>query len=161
MSETLTKWEHPDSYAGFSPIGDYVLLSKTRDSLILDEVNFDAALSQLRAESEECDETFYTFRASHWACGWVEYLIVAKSAPEAVIAIAEDIDNALADYPSLDDDALSQKQFDAIHDYWAGLRVVDRVDHCKDVGASIFAARRDDEIPSPVFDDFQQSETFH
>ena len=161
MSETLTKWEHPDSYAGFSPVGDYVLLSKSRDSYILDEVNFDAALSQLRAESEECDETFYTFRASHWACGWVEYLMVAKSAPEGVIAVAVDIENALADYPSLDDDVYSEAQWEAMHEYWAGLRLVDRLDYCRGAGASIFAARRDDEIPAPVLDDFWGSETFH
>ena len=43
MSETLTKWEHPDNYAGFSPVGDYLLLSKNRDRYILDEVNFDPA----------------------------------------------------------------------------------------------------------------------
>lgn len=160
MSETLKKWEHPDSYAGFSPVGDYVLLSKTRDSYILDVVNFDVALFQLRAESEECNETFYTFRASHWACGWVEYLMVAKSAPESVIAVAEDIDNAIADYPILDDDGYSEAQWEAMHEYWAGLRVVDRLDYCRDAGASIFAARRDDEIPAPVFDDFRESETF-
>lgn len=161
MSDILTKWEHPADYAGYSPIGDYVLLTKNRESCLLSISNFAVSLDSLRQIAEEGDETFYTFTARHWAVGWVEYLIINQSAPKELIDEAESINCALADYPVLSDEDYSEKQVQAMYDYWAEIRVGDRVDYCRDAGLSIFAARRDDDLPDEVMDHFRENEIFY
>ena len=103
----------------------------------------------------------YDFRASHWACGWVEYVIVDKDAPQSVLDLAEELLSALADYPVVSDDIYSEKQYDAIYEYWQECGLKERMEWCKDSGESIFSARREDCIPSPVFDELCQHEMFY
>ena len=39
----------------------------------------------------------YDFRAGHWACGWVEYILVRKDAPQSVIDAAIEVIGSMED----------------------------------------------------------------
>jgi hypothetical protein len=139
------QWETPSSYAGFNPVGDIVVLTRHRDSDALSRSNWEVGLEQLREAAAACPEAVYDWRASHWAVGWVDYLMVRRDAPEAVLEAAAEILDALADYPALCDDHWSNLEWNELSDYWAGLCTRDRAEIIRDSGstASLFAARRD------------------
>jgi hypothetical protein len=154
--ETLA-WKTPKCYGGYSPVGDYVVLTQNRDSELLERVNWEVARESLNAEPFDSDEcgifgaptnfasrpNVYHWRAGHWAVGWVEYLCVRQDAPDAVKTEAGEIVCALADYPILAEDKFSEREHDAVCTYWEGLDVSDRVRELQDAGLCIFAARRD------------------
>jgi hypothetical protein len=162
-----TAWTTPDDYAGFNPVGDFVVLTRTRDSNLLDQCNWDL-ISDLLLEftdtdnacldySLDSDDICYTWRANHWACGWVEYLMISKNAPDSIKELAGKIVCDLANYPVFDDDYYSERQSDLAYDRWHEADTSERIDLCKDAGVSIFAARSDD-IPEKVHDEITQSE---
>jgi len=152
-------WTRPDNYGGHNPEGDYVIYSLHRDSLILDKVNYNLICKELGAVDDDTTAPVYTFRASHWAVGWVEYVIVKKDAPEKTLETAANILDQLEDYPVLNDDAYSLEQNLSIEDYWHGETVRQRAEWCKEIGESIFAARR--EYPSQeMFDHLYQQDMF-
>ena len=67
----MRHWQRANNYMGEDFSAYLVLLGRHRDSPILDNVNFDAALELLGGESK----TVLVERSSHWAVGWVEVLI--------------------------------------------------------------------------------------
>lgn len=160
-----TAWRHPKNYGGFSPDGDYVIATQHRDSDALARSNWSVLAADLGAEAYtyiranhwsddstdyEDRPTVYHWRASHWAVGWVEYLMVRADAPEDVLTNAGEWLSALADYPVADDDHFSELEFTEACAYWANCSVADRLDAIKRSdcrGVSRFAARRDS-IPS-------------
>lgn len=144
-----TAWKTPDCYGGFNPIGDYLILSRHRDSDLISESNWDVACKSLSAEDHDTGDletrpAVYTFRAGHWAVGWVEYLLVRPDAPEATLKAAGEIVCGLAEYPVLSDDDLSERECEAELEAWRNLSVRDRADLIRRVSnCSIFAARCD------------------
>lgn len=150
-----TAWKTPSNYGGFDPIGDYVILTRNRDSELIDESNWECACKSLGAEDHDSGEfesrpPVYTFRASHWAVGWIEYLLVRPDAPEATLKEAGEIVCSLADYPVLNEDHWTQLESEVANETWKNFSVRDRAELLKRVGSksiSIFAARRD-YIPS-------------
>lgn len=146
-------WTRPDSYGGFSPDGQYCILSVTRDSDALGRSNWhiarklladSAGLSDIPFSNGE-DSCVYEWRASHWACGWIEYLMVKPDAPKSVLDCAADIIASLANYPALSDDHWSELEWEENSQFWADMTVSERIRTIQDCGsdASIFAARRD------------------
>ena len=109
------------NYSGPTPDG-YAVLTRTRDSRILEQSNFDAALYRLRDAATKADapSSVDIHRCSHWGCGWLETIVVAPDAPAPVIAEAEAIVEALASYPILDDDDCSQRETEACRELWEG-----------------------------------------
>ena len=163
MSE-LSKWESPDSYAGHNPVGDYVIYTRNRDSSIMENSNYELILKELSDLSEPFDnvrdggEPFvYDFRAGHWACGWVETIIIRQNAPAEIIELAESIEGALSDYPVYSDDDYSERQWNEMCRYWNAIDTRERIEWLKESGESIFLARNDDHIP----ESFQESEMFY
>ena len=154
-----TAWTTPPYYAGKNPVGEYVIATRTRDSSILEDVNYCCILEDLedinKQSSCQChqkgDDGVYDFRASHWACGWIEYLMVKPEAPDEVLIKAAETICALADYPVYDEDQYSSAMWLAVTDHWDNMGINERVDYCRDVGCSIFAARRN-AMPDEVFD---------
>lgn len=144
----LPVWRHPPDYGGFSPDGDYLLYSRSRDSTILDNINYDHILRELRRL--DTDGSVYDFRAGHWACGWVEHLIVKKAAPKKVLEKACEFFCELAEYPVIDDTEYSNAQVEAITDYWESCSLSEKVEWCQESGDSIFSARHT--IPASVFE---------
>ena len=132
-----------------------ILLSKNRDSHILDESNFDCALESLGGESE----TVQVHRFGHWACGWFEYILIDPKDKKAVI-IAEGIESALSDYPVLNDSDYSDRCFNDICEYWVNMSLSERIEYCKDNDTSIFSARFES-IPELVYDDLSQCDSFY
>jgi len=173
-----TAWETPSSYAGFSPIGDYCVLSRHRESHLLDESNWDAGLKILRKieadypepprgprdhihysyGAEGQDEYWvYIWSASHCMVGWVEYMMVRADAPDEIKAAADDMLRRLKDYPILDEDDFSQREYDAVADYWQGMSLRDRLSamqyiyrHQPQYAPSVFAIR---DVGLPFKDD--------
>ena len=155
----MEAWEHPQSYAGHSPIGDYVLYSRNRDSSILENSNYELILDELTTFAEQFDhlrddgEAFaYDFRTKHWGCGWIEYIIIRQDAPTQIIELAESIDAALSDYPVYSDDDYSERQWKEMYRYWNDISIRERIEWLKESGESIFAARNDDHIPESMHD---------
>lgn len=156
----LEKWQTPDSYFGFDPVGDFVIYGRNRDSSILENSNYELILSQLVELSEtlgtDNDEPFaYDYRASHWACGWVETILLRKNSPESLQALASEILSALGDYPVVDESDYSERQSLAVVEYWDNCSLGEKIEWCKDSGESIFFARHS--IPESI----QYSEMFY
>ena len=163
--EHLTKWKHPSDYGGFSPDGDYVILLRTRDSTILDNSNYELAFQQLqdiasnhRTDELDPDKYVYDFRAGHWACGWIEYIIVEADSPQPILDLAAEIVCALADYPVLDESDYSDRQYKEMTDYYDQCALSERMEWCNEAGLSIFAARPNGEFP---WESLGQSEMFY
>ena len=166
MSE-LKRWEAPDSYAGHDPVGDYTLYGRTRDSSIMENSNFELILQELsdlaepfdrlRDDDDDDSEPYvYDFRAGHWACGWVETIIIRQDAPKQIIERAQEIESALSDYPVYSDEDYSQRQWDEMYRHWNDIDIKERVEWLQESGESIFLARNDDYIP----ESFYESEMF-
>ena len=89
------------------------LVARNRDSDLLSNSNFETALEQLGGEGENVE----IVRIGHWACGWIEYLGVREGTPEYDSAV--EIHASLEDYPVLDDEDLSQREYEEAHRVWA------------------------------------------
>ena len=150
------RWETPEYYGGFNPIGDIVVYSQNRDSSILEQSNYEQIFKHLKETIKDLDsppyiegdersefDWVYDFRAGHWACGWVEYILVRKDAPQSVIDAAIEVIGCIEDYPVFDDMHYSEMQWDATETFWQECSTKDRIYYCKEMGVSVFAARRD------------------
>jgi len=158
-------WKTPDSYAGYNPDGHILVVSTWRDADALTRTNWDAAITRLlkaanleavgSLESERggwwnapdpaSAPMIYQWSASHWAGGWIQYLMVRPDAPQAVLDECQAIADDLAAYPALDEDAWCELEYEENSNHWRDSSVRDRADIIKHSGsdASIFAARRD------------------
>lgn len=92
----------------------YVMpVSQTRDSGPLDQSNFQCFLEGLGGESE----TVEVHRFGHWGPGWYEIIIVDPSDEKAMKA-AEDMAEALQNYPVLSDEDLSRREWEGFEEAW-------------------------------------------
>jgi hypothetical protein len=107
--------------------------TRTRDSGVLDESNFEAALGILGGKSE----TVEVHRFGHWGPGWFEIILVHPDRQDDV----DELEGALESYPLLDEMDHSQRQFDEIQEAWADMSLQDRIDFAVANGYSCFAAR--------------------
>jgi hypothetical protein len=130
MHDRCTASGHPCAYWGQR--GDwYVGLGRHRDSDALEEANFRALLERLGGESD----TVTVERESHWAVGWVEFILIASHDAERV-STTEQVKAGLEDYPVVDDEMFSRVEHDRFWSWaeselgrfseWA--RVVDDLD---------------------------------
>ena len=122
-----------------------VPVSRTRDTGPFYDSNFEAALAMLGGESQDVQ----VHRFGHWGPGWFEIILVNPANAEKV-KIAEEIEASLEEYPLLDETDFCSREWEAKLDSWRWYSLQDRVDLCRKAGASIFAARRNDEIPPNV-----------
>ena len=115
-------------------------VTQTRDSDILTESNFATFLRELGGESD----TVQVHRFGHWGVGWFE-VIVIDPADVASVQCAEEMESALEDYPVLDDEDHSSREYEQAAETWEFMSVRDRVcwlhEH-RQCYVSIFAARR-------------------
>jgi len=111
---------------------------RTRDSDPLAESNFASALKALGGESE----TVEVHRFGHWGPGWFEIIIVDPASPQK--EIAEGIEAKLADYPILNEDDFSEREWAEATEVWKHcFNLKERVKLCAEAGVSIFAARHE------------------
>ncbi len=101
---------HQSSAVYYGEHGDwYIVAAVNRDSDTLDESNFEVLQKELgkRAKVE---------RSNHWACGWVDYLIIAPN-DKAAIRIALAAKKRADDYPVLNDEHFSELEWNKFHDF--------------------------------------------
>lgn len=89
-----------------------VVIGRNRDSDCLAESNFDCALEMLGGESE----TVQVHRFGHWACGWLEIILIDPTS--AAAEVAADIESSLADYPVLNESDWSEREYNAYGEAW-------------------------------------------
>lgn len=142
------KWERPSHYGGYSPNGDYLVLSRGRDSSALVNSNYFTAFKCLRevavafSEPPEAprdhidygwggegndNQWVYDFRAGCSLSGWIEYLLVRADAPEPVLQEAAEIFCSLCDYPVLDDTDYEERLTAEVERYWKSCSLSDRL----------------------------------
>jgi hypothetical protein len=139
----IERWTRPSDFGTYVDDWFYtnkafVFLSRHRDSDLLTESNFECGLAAVGGESD----TVQIVREGHWAVGWVEWIAIHESDIKA-LSEADDILCALSDYPVVNEDDWSEREWNAAQDYWSELNIRERVDLCRDAGLSVFAARRD------------------
>jgi hypothetical protein len=121
---------------------------RTRDSGPRGESNFECTVKALRAIDPE-EEDFEVHRFGHWGPGWFELILVRPGSK--VAEEAEGIENALMDYPIVDEEDCSQREWQAAAEAWARCSVRERLHLIRGANHgtkqnSIFAARRE-ELP--------------
>jgi len=136
--KAIARWVRPDNYGGAQWPEYFVFLGQSRDSDALERSNFEQGLAALGGESD----TVLVVSERHWAVGWVEWIAIHESDTAALIA-ADSMACALSDYPVLDEEHHSELEYNEVQEYWASLRVRERIELCAEHGLSIFAARRD------------------
>ena len=86
-----------------------------RDSGVLDNSNFEAALDALR-EADPEEEDFEAASFGHWGRGWFEILLVRPGS--AAAKKAETLARQYEDYPVLDEERLSELESEAEGESW-------------------------------------------
>lgn len=123
LNLNLDKWEYASNYAGTDYSEYYVIATRTRDSYILQESNFVVAFDLLGGI--ELDNRIEISRSGHWACGWVEQLLVHSKYTKGV-RIAQKIQEKLNNDGILDHEDYSEREqelirsdFEYYKDQWA------------------------------------------
>ena len=107
-------WDSMDNYIGETDFNNLeVVLTRSRDSDLLTESNWDSALAMLGGESDNV----IIHRFGHWACGWWEALCVKPDTEQYKIAL--DIESSLADYPVLDEEDWSAREIAEADKVWS------------------------------------------
>lgn len=108
--------------SGFDSLNNYVgalpeekllvVLTRSRDSDVLTESNWECAVEKLGGESDEVE----IHRFGHWACGWWEALCVVEGT--TAHEIATQIESDLNHYPVLDDSDFSEREMNEANEVW-------------------------------------------
>jgi len=85
-------------------------VSITRDSDVLSESNFETAQKILDADKAE----YEVHRFGHWGPGWFEIILVH---PDNLPSV-EKIEDALENYPALDEDDYCEREYEAASEAW-------------------------------------------
>jgi hypothetical protein len=102
QSDRLNRTGWPNSYTGGR--GKWlIVIGQNRDSEVIDRSNFRTAERLFRVDGVDHREGWTIERLGHWACGWVEHIIIDPACP-ALAKIASDIRAKLEQYPILDED---------------------------------------------------------
>lgn len=134
---------------GFDPAGAFLPerqdwfvceVARNRDSGIRSVSNFESSVKILEGLDPEGND-HEVHRFGHWGNGWFEIILVRPGTEAA--KEADKIEAALCDYPILDDSDYSDRENQAIEQYWFNCTLKERVELCSKYNASIFAARRD------------------
>ena len=88
-------------------------VSQTRDSEALDHANFDATLRKLGGESD----TVQVHRFGHWGPGWFEIILI-DATDTARVQTAQEIEDALSDYPVVDESLWSEYESNDCAETW-------------------------------------------
>lgn len=114
IPQYLKRWTMPDSYFGATWPDYYGSgCGQSRDSDCLERSNFACMLKELGGESD----TVLVIRESHWAVGWVEWIAIHESDDKA-LAIADDIQKRLRDYPVINEDHFSETEYEEANEVW-------------------------------------------
>jgi len=111
----LERWERADNYMGENLSDYYVIVGRNRDSNYVDQSNFDTATKLLGGENEP---EVIIGHFGHWACGWVELLLIHKDAKKELFELAERIPDMIDEDIILDwenYDEIRQPEIDRLY----------------------------------------------
>ncbi len=86
----MNKWQDSGNYMGYDLSHYYILISKTRDSEMEELSNYESILSDMRLNftNKECEaeeeKGWCIASFGHWACGWVESIMIHESEEEII-----------------------------------------------------------------------------
>lgn len=106
----MEKWSGKD-YIGERYDEYYLLYSHHRDSDIINESNYQT-LKKIFIDLPGVIER----SANHWAVGWVEYLLIHEKEHDTLVK-GEYYLGQLKDYPILDEDDFSNRDYDLVCQY--------------------------------------------
>lgn len=118
----LKRWTRPRDYAGAEWPEYYVFLGQTRDSDALARSNFRCGQALLQAIPTPTDwphdfAPWTVVRASHWACGWVEWIAIHEGAT-AHLQAASEAQTDLDWYPVLNESDFSTEERQEADETW-------------------------------------------
>jgi hypothetical protein len=123
MPQHLQRWVRPRCYVGAEWPEYYSAgVGQSRDFDCLERSNFVAMLAALGGESG----TVQVVRESHWAVGWVEWIAIHES-DETALRAADEQQERLENYPVLDEDDWSRREWEGAAETWDRLTVGDRI----------------------------------
>ena len=115
--------------------GDWLVVATVnRDSDCLSRSNYRSFIKLLGGKgtegakgAQDINENLAIDEAHHWACGWLQYLVINPAATE-LIALAGEALAKLDDYPVLDEDDFSRLEMEEANEVWASCyRPKDRI----------------------------------
>lgn len=115
-------------------------ISQNRDSGCQSRSNWTVGTEEILKASQHDETEIHCF--GHWACGWYEMLLI-HPADVPALRVAAAMAAALEDHPVLNEDHLSELEYEEAAEYWERCSVSDRVEILQRFGGSIFQARRD------------------
>lgn len=126
-------WKTPSDYGGYDPVGHLVLYARTRDSRRSVNHNYKVAFENLLKLSKELElpdnnELVYDWRARHWACGWVEYIMISPEAPEGIKVLGQEILDEINESGVLDPELYQEELWDAAAQYFDDLIASEKKD---------------------------------
>ena len=121
-------------------------VSRTRDSGPLTESNFSCFLEERGGEGESVE----VHRFGHWGPGWFEIVLIDPDAAD-VMKRAMKMEGTLSNYPVLDEEDFSRREWEGAEEAWKRLNMRDRILAMAKGKGSIFAARRN-EMPDEALD---------
>ena len=112
MQDMLNKTKQAlssDCYYSNDELGvtQFIALAVHRDSDLLAESNWHSIIADM--DKNKLDYSIERF--SHWAMGWIDYLIIDTAHQDSVLFI-ENVLYALDQYPVYDEEDWSQREFD-------------------------------------------------
>lgn len=136
VPEHLSRWELPDSYAGAHWDGYYrAPVGRNRGSDLITQSNWDQqwdALKAFRADVPGADEVSpVAVCENHWLVGWVEWVAIHESNGPA-LREADRLAGALADYPVLDDEDFSRREWEDYENGWKDYGFKDFIQEIRD-----------------------------
>lgn len=102
-----------DNYSGPDLSGWIMGCSRSRDSDIMADSNFETMLEKLGGESKSVQVN----RFNHWACGWVESIMVSSKATKKLETLRQCL-NSIEKYPLLDESDYYERERDKIDSDW-------------------------------------------
>ena len=103
------RWRSSSNYGGQDLSNYFCVLGRSRDSGLLETSNWEVG----QTEFKQFDSGWEVFGFNHWACGWIDELMVHEDAPEAVLILAANIHGQLEAYPILDEEDHSNREYKA------------------------------------------------
>lgn len=107
-------WESSSNYLGTEYNDYYIAAVKHRDSGLIDVSNYEVMKKHLLPFMEN-GISVLEIRSGHWGVGYIETLLIHKRAFTS-LEKADDLLSGLSDYPVIDDDDLSKREFDRVNE---------------------------------------------
>ncbi len=148
--ETLREKLHECSDVGYGEFKelDYLCVAvRNRDATLLEAHNFSVQAKRCGFEYSESvvmghHRHVRIVRFNHWACGWIDYLMVKPDTLRCRKYI--DMMEIDGDGCVYDEDAYCNKEWEAVQEFWESLGTGERMDYLKDCELSIFYAKNKD-----------------